>query len=378
MIVKKIALAVLAATFASSANAGMDTVVHFANFSPYNVTVNFTPGDNTCWYDTTGDDDGRVQEYFGYYRRSAVSDKGYLSYMTAFNNSFGLTDLATITAYPMNTSINLGPATQTTKVNMVMFKGETSANLMGGCKDQTSSRGFDITLTDKSGNKLSQRHYVLSDPPGSAWTLSRTKVGSNDIEETQTLGSGGVGNPLEIAMAAGTVILTAVSLGTAGPEALAARALFSVTAREVAAYGVEMSVRGEFFSFVMTGAVVRNEFGRAAINWAANRATTVFARTMYSVLANGIFFVYKTQKKDGDPTQLVAGQDAPDYDSAGVDFSSPTITPLGGLPDQRSICTYQTSTLGLVTECRMVGVSLGIVADGSLIFAPLPSVGSGD
>lgn len=60
-----------------------------------------------------------------------------------------------------------------------MFKGETSANLMGGCKDQTSSRGFEIALTDKSGNKLSQRHYVRPDPPGSAWTLSRTKLGSN-------------------------------------------------------------------------------------------------------------------------------------------------------------------------------------------------------
>lgn len=377
---KKLAAAVVAAAVGVNAHAGIDTIVHFANLSPLNATVSFAPGDNTCWYDTSANDDGRIAEYYDYYRRAAVSSSTYTPYLNAFNNAYGITDLATIQTNPMNTSVQLPAIANGSKVQMAIFQGETSANWKAGCKNATSSRGFDITLTDSSGTVVSTRHYVLSDPPGSQWRLMRMTAGSTThVEQDMQIGSGGTGSPLEIAALVGTVVVTVVTIGTGGPEAVVLRTVLTTTAREMARAPIKHLASGVLFYYVFTTGLDHIMSGSNDVNWTANRLSTVDARIIYTSLVNGSFYVYRSKENSGDPLSVEDGEVDPvtDFSSAGIDYTSPSITRLGAVPKGSSNCSYETATLGVITECRVVGIDLAIMPDGSLVHAPLPSVGSG-
>src|SRR5690606_37222845 len=109
---------------------------------------------------------------------------------------------------------------------------------------------------------------------------------------------------------------------------------------------------------------------------------------LYASLADGaVMYVQSRTEGGGEPILLEDGTDrglvrvpegtAIDTSDLGLDFSNPVVMPNSGLPDKRSICVYQTGTLG-ITECRLVGVQLTILPNGSLAFMPLPSVGGGD
>jgi hypothetical protein len=378
---------VAAVTDAAPVLAGMDTIVHFTNLSPYTATVQFRAGDNECWYDD-GAQDGRVEEYQGYYRRGAVSDAGYRDFLDAYKNATGIGDLADVKHHDMKDArVDLAPAVAGGTADTALFVGETSAALFGGCKLKTSRRGFDVTLTDEDGAQLSAQHYVLADPPDSEWTLTRTSSSTGGSNAASiTLGAGGHGDPIEIAVTATIATLTLVTLGTATAELIAARAAVAAATQELAAaeaflaYAFDYTPRvvnplwRQMFSYAMRGGL------RVAANGAREvylrgHATSIVARVFYTALVNGSIVIYE-HFRDKDPVKVPDGT-VIDARTAGIDFGSPSLLVNSALPDERSICIYQTDTLG-ITECRLVGIDLTIMPDGSMVFMPLPSVGGGD
>ena len=377
---KRIATALTALMVSAQAVAGTDTIVHFANLSPYTATVSFPAADADCWHDTGAEDDSRIAQYFDYYKRDAVSDKSYADFLKNFKKSYGIADFATVPSMTMsNTSMQLGAAGNGKPVQMGVFRGETSANLFDGCKDATSSRGFTVTLTDTDGTQLSTQRYLLQDPPGREWTLSRRKAdGSGALDTTLMLGSGGKASAIDIALTAGTAILTIVSIGSATAELIAARALYlEIAAELMAKYGVEASVStGRWlFNYALVGGLRTTAYG--VVRYNVGYLNGVAARIVYTSLVDGALVIYDSVKNDSDPNNLGTETADPDYSQVGVDFASPSLVAQGGLPDDRSICVYQTDTLG-IPECRLVGINLAIMPDGSIVFMPLPSVGSGN
>jgi hypothetical protein len=377
---KKLTIAAVIALWGSSALAGTDTLVHFANLSPYQATVNFTGGDNSCWYDN-GPEDSRIAEYADYFKRNAVSDSSYKGMLTTFKSSFGIDDITTVPTVTMNNTTLALPAATSTKVSSGFAQGETSAKLKllqsDNCKWVTSMRGFNVTLTGSDGKVLSSQHYVITDPPGDQWTLSRTNGNSlTSVQQTINLGSGGKANAVQIALTAGTVIVTVVSIGTAAPELALARGLIGRVASLWSAEGLGMT-----FRYVLVGGIRSSATaitGREVFKKGLTSGTTILARVLYTSLANGGLKVYQAQKDSSGKESLTPVTDlATAYKDIGTDFTTPTLAPVAGLPDSRSVCAYQTTTLG-IDECRLVGLSVAIMPDGSLTFVPLPSVGSGD
>jgi len=380
----RVAVVLAALALASPARAGMDTIVHFTNLSPYSATVDFRAGDGDCWHDDGGQD-GRLEEYAGYYRRGAVSDRNYVDFLDAFKNATGITDLARVATRSMRgTSARLAPAVAGAKADGALFLGETSAALFGGCKLATSSRGFDVTLTAADGTRLTKQHYVLKDPPDGEWTLTRSANGPLKASSI-VLGSGGHGDPVEIGITAGIAVLTIVTIGSATAELIAARAALIAASEELAiteaflAAAFEVAPRAvapiwrQMFSYVMRGGLRVAADGAAEV-YIRSRAAGIAARLLYTALVDGVVVIYEAER-DRDPVKWPDGS-AIDARDAEIDFGSPSLVANAALPDDRSICVYQTGTLG-VTECRLVGIDLTIMPDGSLVFMPLPSVGGG-
>lgn len=384
-----LAFAVVALALASStpARAGMDTIVHFTNLSPYKATVQFRAGDNDCWYDDGPQDDDRVGEYQRFYRDDAVSSSEYRDFLDAYKGATGIKDWSRVTTRNMKgTHVDLAPAVAGGKADSALFVGETSASLLGGCKWQTSKRGFDVILTDADGTKLSTQHYVITDPPSSEWTLTRTSSGTGgSAASTIRLGSGGQGDPVEIAVTAGIGVLTLVTLGSATAELIAARAALAAASEEIAiteaflAAAFEYTPRAvapiwrQMFSYVMRGGLRVAADGAREV-FIRGSATALGARVFYTTLVGGAVVLYE-QTREREPVKLPDGS-AIDARTAGLDFGSPSLLVNSALPDQRSICVYQTGTLG-ITECRLVGIDLTIMPDGSVVFMPLPSIGGG-
>lgn len=401
------------------AMAGIDTLVQFTNLSPYQATIEFPQGESDCWHNTP-ESDNRIKTYFDYYRRNAASAESYQNFLAAYKHASGIDDFSTIPTYSMaNTSVTLVPAVAGNDAGTVLFKGETSAELFGGCKLATSSRGFRIKLTDSDGTELSHQKYVLTDPPDDRWTLSQMRATSPKVVNNMiTLGSGGHGNPWEIGLAAATTALTVISVGQLAYSAVTARAaLQGALGREAATLASQSQTlaamtTSQFLEYASTSAGqavvarVTQGVGTSAIQglWSrvftyalhgtaavgASEGALVWAVANY---ARNTVFRYGLQLAFFavlDGTVIIAGShdalepavrmpDGTVFDAAAfdVDFESPSLVRNASLPADASICAHHTRTLGLVTECRVVGISLTIMPDGSLTFMPLPSVGYG-
>lgn len=378
---RKFIAALTCAAIASPSFAGMDAMIQFTNLSPYKATVTFPERNSDCWHDL-GANDGRMDSYFDYYRKGGVSDSGYAGYLQAYKDATGIQDLAMVPRQNMaNTSATLAPAVVGAKVDTALFYGETSAALFEGCKLATSTRGFKVYLHGPDGSQLSSQHYIIQDPPDSQWTMSQMG-GNGDIKrKTITLGSGGHGNPWEIALTSAMVAITLVTIGTAGAELIAMRAalLEAAELEAILIAGDEAAVSTTplwrlMLTYAWDGNMVATSSATLA-DIAVARSGTIAARLLYASIANGVLGVIQ-HNVDGTPKALPAGSGASAYEG-GIDFSTTTLMANGSLPDDRSICVYQTSTFG-ITECRLVGVNLTIMPNGSLVFVPMPGVGSGN
>lgn len=377
-ILTKLAAIATALAYAGPALGGLDTIVRFTNLSPYAATVEFAAGDSDCWHDAGGQD-GRVQEYFDYYRTNTVSETAYKDFLAAFKAATGISSLATVPAHTMHgTAAHLAPGVVGEKADQALFIGETSADLFSGCKLATSSRAFSVALTDSDGTLLSRQRYLVQDPPDDRWTLSRMSPTRPTVKDsTIVLGAGGHGRPLEIALTAAFAAVTLVTLGTAAAELVAARVGIARTVAYIELRGdVPSAMSRQWFDYVLRGGL---SYSSPGVAWAGSRkglsvAWSVAARVLYAVVIDGAIVVYEIHR-DADPAPWPAGS-VLDERNLGIDFSSPSLLLNGALPADRSICIYETSTFG-ITECRLAGIDLTIMPDGSLVFVPLPAVGSG-
>ncbi len=400
----KLTAGLTAALMSTQALAGMDTIINFANLSPYEVTVDFPSGDRYCWYDQLTS--SRLSEYKGYYRQNAVSNPKFADYLSAYKSAYGLRDLRDVPVRDMggNASLTLAAAVSGQDVPVGMFAGETDAHLgwnpfsRDSCKDRDSWRGFNVTLRDDGGNIKSQHRYELTDPAGGAWTLQRTVPGDpGRTAQILTLGSGGQGDPWEIALVATTVVVTAVSLGSFGYQMWAARAAIAEGAAleallvEVASESsttVVPNVWRQAFNYAMTrGLSVVGDVGVAEFLTIA-RSAPITSVVLGSITDGAVIFINSKRQGNAQPIMLADGKESGyfrvpdgsklDTSDLNMDFSNPVIAPNSGLPDvdDRSICVYQTGTVG-ITECRLVGIQLTVMPNGSLMFMPMPSVGGG-
>ncbi|AKJ30218.1 hypothetical protein [Caldimonas brevitalea] len=402
MTLKKIVTLLTTAAFSWNASAGTDVLVHVANLSPYAVEVSFPAGNSDCWYDTVSDQ--RINEYLQYYSSSTVPSS-YQAYLTQYQTAWGLPDLSAVPMHDMNnTSYTLAPAVPGSKVATVLFSGETKAALLEGCKDATSSRGFDVTLRDASGTVLSRRHYVLSDPPDSAWTLSRmSQTDAGVVEDHISLGSGGKTSATtvikDVVNVAG-VLATVFTLGAAGVEFFAARNAIVLsegagTMSPALATDMYNLVSTQYTSFTQRAAawIFRSnmsyatalESGGVQVAYDATTAGwTPGWRLVYSIVSDGIIGVVdaKTDGTAGDDTAAAPSLDGLSTESfasaiaAAADFAHPQLAAMGQSDDDPSVCVYATDTVWN-TECRAVGLMLAVQNDGSIVFMPMPSVGSG-
>jgi hypothetical protein len=370
--------------------AGMDALVMLKNLSPYKVDVSFPDSFKDCWNDTGAESDGRIDEYASYYQRSATSDRSYLPYLDLYQTTYNLRYLSVVPSVTMaNTTQSLPAARDGEPVQHIAFRGEASASLFGRCKWQTSSRGFVVTLTDAKGVVRSKRHYVIADPSTSEWTLKRmkpfdeNKSGPPTIQNTETeqeimLGGGGRSSATEIALTAGLAAVTVVSIGQAGYQTyLAYQAVAQFNFWAVAQGGVQLT-RLQLGKFLFVGGTHGStKAGYLILEYGAKHlATNGAPRAISSLVTQGLvlYFSGTLDQSIKNPASLKHGQ--PDFSDTVVDFASPELYVNAGLKQDRSICVYHGYTLG-ITECRVVGIDLSVLPDGSIAFAPMPSVGSG-
>ncbi|WP_027210017.1 hypothetical protein [Burkholderia sp. WSM2232] len=382
---RKLALCVPALLLGANAYGGTDAYVNFVNLSPYQATVSFPNEAKSCWYDTGADADGRIAEYQAYYRSNQVSNDSLTAYMKDFKGAYGIKDFATVPVADMNgTQQTMAPAKSKATASSVAFRGETSASLSDGCKTKTASRGFDVTLTDTTGKVVSKKRYQIDDPSTGAWTLSRMKDADlTAVDQSIKLGSGGQAYPLEfadVAITAGLTYLTILSIGTAGPELWAARMMYTAVFRQAGYSGLRLFGRTtwELGKFVFVGGLRTTAYGRVRAFepgvFSAKGTQLVTLLLSDGVVGWGRVKIIETGKQP-EPQYEETGD--PDFAQLGVDLSSPLLMVNRGLPDNRSVCVYETKTLGFFSECRMVGMNLSIMPDGSLDYLPLPPVGSG-
>ncbi|MGB3290397.1 MAG: hypothetical protein WBA83_14085 [Burkholderiaceae bacterium] len=399
--IKKLISACTALAMSSQAVAGMDTLVQFANLSPFSASIEFPAGDSRCWYDDAASY-SNVSAYFGHYLNGRVSHSAYSDYLGAFKEAYGVKNLDDVPRSAMKGTYTLKPAVAGAKVPLAQFIGETDAHIElnpfseSSCKNRESNRAFNIVLRDGNGNQLGKHRYLLQDPPDGAWKLSRSQPG-NPSKHVQTLrlGSGGQGNPIEIGVTAGVVVLTVATLGYGAIQYQAAR----IAARKMAESATFMSsILSEtggtvvkvgarhFFHYALTRGLSFSA-GATVGDYVSVVASGPLARVLYAGLVGGtVIFTQTKTTGSAKPIPLPDGTDSDmfrvpdgqtiDPSDLNIDFSNPAVAANSALPDERSICVYQTGTLG-ITECRLVGIQLTIMPNGSLMFAPLPSVGGG-
>ncbi len=398
---KKLPVLLAAMALSWNACAGTDVLMHVANLSPFAVEVSFPANNSDCWYDSVSDSD--VSDYLGYYAGGAVPSS-YQAYLSQYQAAWGLPSLSAVPMQAMDTSYTLAPAVPGSKVASVLFSGETKAALFQGCKDATSSRGFYVTLRDAAGKALSTQHYVLSDPPGSAWTLTRVQeTGSAAAGQSIPLGQGGqtsVGTVLKDVVNVAGVVATVVTLGAAAAEYAAVSDAISTSLEAANASPALMTdmynlVSPEFqavgkraMTWIFRSNVPFASLGADGVEGAyaaTSLAWTPGARVVYSVVSDGIIGVVdaKSDATAANQPNAAAGNmaslNAASYAgtvSATADFAHPQLVAVGQSGGNASVCIYATDTL-FNTECRAVGLALAVQNDGSLVFMPMPSVGSG-
>src|SRR5690606_37247732 len=165
----------------------------------------------------------------------------------------------------------------------------------------------------------------------------------------------------EITLTAVSATLTLATLGYAGWQLYAARAFaYRAAALEASLLtflldeGVTVSTSfwRPFFSYLFTRGL--SCAGSATIaDYATTYASGHVARVLYAALVNGaVIYVQSNTDGGGEPFLLEDGTDSGffrvpagatiDPTAYDVDFSNPMVIPNGGLPDERSICVYQT------------------------------------
>ncbi|TGP39470.1 hypothetical protein EN871_32605 [bacterium M00.F.Ca.ET.228.01.1.1] len=390
-LLKSIRCAVLAAMSAMAispaAHAGVDALVMVNNLSPYKVDVSFPTSFQDCWNDAGAEGDSNIADYYTSYLGKITSDSSYQPYLKLYQTTYNLPFLNQIPSTTMaGTTQSLPAAADGKPVQHIAFRGEASANLFAKCKLSTSSRGFVVTLTDANGVVKSRRHYVLTDPPDSEWTLTRMKpfdeqasgaptLANTVPEKTILLGGGGRSSATEIALTAGMAILTVASIGQAGYElAIASRAISYLNSWALVEGRQYLTL--EVGSFLFGGGVRGGaSLGFHWVQYGIRPIASYGNRVILSTVTLGMlhFFSGSLDQSIAKPQDMQHFQ--PDFEKV-VDFSSPELYVNAGLKDDRSICAYQGSTFG-ITECRLVGIDLSVLPDGSLSFIPLPSVGGG-
>lgn len=386
--IRRTALAVLSGlAIAPGAHAGVDALVTVNNLSPYKVDVSFPTSFQQCWNDTGAEGDSNISDYFTSYVSKITSDSSYQPYLKLYQTTYNLPFLNSIPSTTMaGTTQSLPPAADGKAIQHIAFRGEASANLFDKCKLSTSSRGFVVTLTDENGVVKSKRHYVLTDPPDSEWKLTRMKpfdeqasgaptLTNTVAEQTILLGGGGRSSATEIALTAGMAILTVASIGQAGYElVIASRAISYLNSWALVQESGHFTL--EVGSFLFGGGIRGGaQLGFRYVQYGIKPIASYGNRVILSSVTLGMlhFFSGSLDQSITKPEDVQHFQ--PDFDKV-VDFSSPEMYVNAGLKDDRSICAYQGSTFG-ITECRLIGIDLSVLPDGSLSFIPLPSVGGG-
>lgn len=391
--------AVLAALSAGPAQAGMKVLTHFANLSPYTAKIEFPRGMQDCWNDLGAEYDRHswwdrqtkgmdLHAYEESFRMDYVHPKGHGAYLKYFKDVYGISDIADLKTLSMNnTSISLPAGRTGEKVEMALFRGEAAAgvSVLGVCKFKKSSRGFVITLLDAQNQVMSRNHYEIRNPPDGAWTLSRWSPEDPEVGELITLGTGGQGRPLEIGITTVAVVATVASAGMMRAEVMKACAFMpstSIARAQAAKWGVpwdprftkEAAMRG----FALMG------------RWTSKGPTMVrWYKTMpIQLLLTGVFdgALYYSRPDPAVPegNELIAVsveellQTAADPD---FEYEESVLTLASGLPEKagdRSICLIEGDIYQLgVRICDVVGITLEILPNGSVVVSPLPSVGDG-
>jgi hypothetical protein len=394
--VRKLMFAALAiGGLTPAAHAGTDTLVSFSNFSPYTVEVSFPPSFQECWHDDGADATaaGRIFEYRQNYIGEIASNDSYLPFLKLYKKTFNLADIGFVpTTSMVNARQAMAPARDGQPLQRIAFRGETSAEYFNdaalNCKTQISSRGFVVKMTDASGTVVSKRHYVITDPPESEWTLTRLaqieagsafdltpKISSGVAEQTIMLGGGGRTSATEVVLSVGTVALTIASIGEAYVETKLARSIqayWNYWREEVP--GLARTFRVSEFMF--GGGVKYIGPGVSEITWGSKRITNYANRVITSTVSQGILYYYGGSLEQAAKKDTTISHFQPDFSPSVVDLKSPLLYVNAGLVKDRSVCILQGSTLG-ITECHLVGIELAVLPDGSISFVPLPSVGGG-
>ncbi|MCK9510251.1 MAG: hypothetical protein M0R28_03350 [Pigmentiphaga sp.] len=397
--------AVLAALSTGPAQAGMKVLTHFANLSPYTAKIEFPRGMQDCWNDTGAEYDRHdwwhqqtkgmdLHAYEESFRMDMVSPAGHEPYMKHFKGVYGISDLADLKTLSMdNTSISLPAGRAGEKVEMALIRGETSAG--ASCKFKKSSRGFVITLLDAQSQVISRNHYEIRDPAGGPWTLSRWSPEDPEVGELITLGSGGQGRPVEVGLATVGAVITVASLGSMAAEWQAVRALyrripgFLQTTAHMARVSVataEAHMMRNFFigQRLATSRRLTMNTGLRSIQEFATPHRTMPIQLLLTGVADGLLYFARpdptVQEMDNlvgmNTAELLEGIADPEFE-----FEDPVLRLMAGLPEKigdRSICLIEGDVFQFgVRICDVVGITLDILPNGSLVVSPLPSVGDG-
>lgn len=390
--------AVLAALGAGPAQAGMKVLTHFANLSPYTAKIEFPKGMQDCWNDTGAeyDRDSWLQRqtigmdlhaYEESYRMNLVSPTGHKSYLEHFQGTYGISDIADVKTLSMdNTSVLLAAGRTGEKVDMAVFRGEASAG--ASCKFKKSSRGFAVTLLDVRNQVVSRNHYEILDPPDGPWRLSRWSPDDPDVGEAVVLGTGGQGRPVEVAIASVGAVITVASFGTMAAEVQAARAHIRGAAQALKIIqGVPEAVTRSWLTraFLIGGRVLPAPDGLRGMTIRPVASYRSLPAQFFATLIAESMLLYARPDPEvqvGDNWTAMSTDDLlqmaadPEFE-----FEDPVLRLMGGLPEQvsdRSICLIEGDLFQFgVSICDVVGITLEILPNGSLVVSPLPNVGDG-
>ncbi|MCK9511554.1 MAG: hypothetical protein M0R28_10035 [Pigmentiphaga sp.] len=94
--------------------------------------------------------------------------------------------------------------------------------------------------------------------------------------------------------------------------------------------------------------------------------------TLYLAQFDGVVMLLQ-RDSESMPVPLPYGTRL-DAAEVGIDFSTPTLLANPALSSRTDLCAYRTSGV-IPHECRLAGLSLTILPDGSLVFMPLPAAG---
>ncbi|MGE4338398.1 MAG: hypothetical protein AB7E55_20820 [Pigmentiphaga sp.] len=380
----------MAALSTGPAQAGMKVLTHFANLSPYTAKIEFPRGMQDCWNDTGAEYDRHswldtqfkgmdLHAYEESFRMDMVSPAGHKPYLDHFKGVYGIADIADLKTLSMNnTSVSLAAGRTGERVEMALFRGETSAG--ASCKFRKSSRGFIVTLLDAQNQVVSRSHHEIRNPADGPWTLSRWSPEDPDVGEVITLGSGGQGRPVEVAIATVGAVITVASLGAMAAEVQAARG----AARMMAPYIQRMTNRAAesmIMRHFLFGARMR---GAVGMMQQVSLHRTIPAQFFATLVTNSVLLYARPDPKvqEADNWEAVSAEEFlqlmadPEFE-----LEEPVLRLMGGLPEKvgdRSICLIEGDLIQLgVRICDVVGITLEILPNGSMVLSPLPSVGDG-